>query len=189
VLGGNRHHLRRAVVGRLGQRLVERGGAPLARIPAGRLRSTGEPFDDLLQLACLGLLKAIRGYDPRRGVMFSSYATPTIMGELRRHFRDTTWAVHVPRDLQELAQRVERRRREPTDRAGNAPTTAAPARDLGCSPGAVLEGMMAMRARRTISFDAARGDEDGAGVLGDTIGDEDAGALTAGSYERATPRL
>jgi RNA polymerase sigma-B factor len=86
--------------------LVERH-LPLARQLASRYRSSEEPFDDLFQVACLGLVKAIDRFDLERGIAFSSYAVPTILGELKRHFRDRTWAVRVPRDLQELALAVD----------------------------------------------------------------------------------
>jgi RNA polymerase sigma-B factor len=148
---------------------------PLARRIASRYRGTGEPFDDLLQVAAVGLLKAIRRFDPGRGIMFSSYATPTILGELRRHFRDTTWVVHVPRDLQELALRVERGARELTVESGRAPTTEALADRLGCSYGAVIEGRIAIGAHRPVSFEVPRGDDGEEGTLGDTVGKEDAG--------------
>src|SRR5687768_4309070 len=80
---------------------------PLARQLARRYGRTTEPFDDLLQVAAIGLLKALNGFDPDRGRAFSSYAVPTIMGELKRYFRDRTWSVRMPRSLQELAIRVE----------------------------------------------------------------------------------
>jgi RNA polymerase sigma-B factor len=162
--------------------VVMRRYLPLARRMAAHFRGTGEPFDDLLQVAAVGLLKAIRRYDPERGIMFSSYATPTILGELRRHFRDTTWGVHVPRDLQELALRVERGARELTGRLGHAPSVEVLAHELGCSPGEVAEGRMAIGAHRPVSLEVPRSDDGEEGTLGDTVGDEDAG------YGRAVER-
>src|SRR5581483_7277608 len=87
--------------------LIERF-LPLARQLARRYQRADEPADDLFQVASLGLIKAIDRFDPDRDIAFSSYAVPTILGEIKRHFRDRTWAVRVPRDLQELALRVER---------------------------------------------------------------------------------
>ena len=104
---------------------------PLARSLAAPFRATGEPFDDLVQVATVGLLKAIRRFDPARGVMFSSYATPTIRGELQRHLRDTTWAIHVPRDLQVLGLRVDRNERLLAVETGRRPTVEALARQIG----------------------------------------------------------
>src|SRR5207247_239307 len=75
---------------------------PLARALAGRYVGRGEPLDDLVQVACIGIMKAIDGFDLSRDVRFSSYATPTVLGEIKRHFRDRTWALHVPRGTQEL---------------------------------------------------------------------------------------
>jgi RNA polymerase sigma-B factor len=156
--------------------MVLRRYLPLARRIAGRFRGTGEPYDDLLQVASLGLLKAIRRFDPARGTMFSSYATPTVLGELRRHFRDTTWFVHVPRDLQELALRVDRGARDLAVRSGRPPTPEALADALGCSLEEVVEGRRVLGAHRAVSFDSARptdsGDET---ALIDLLGDEDAG--------------
>src|SRR5512147_2978917 len=91
----------------LRERLVERF-LPLARFAAGRYAQGSEPFDDLLQVACEGLLKAIERYDPGRSASFAAYALPTMRGELRRHFRDRSWMVRPPRDLQERTLRVER---------------------------------------------------------------------------------
>ena len=150
---------------------------PLARRIAARFRGTGEPYDDLLQVASLGLLKAIRRFDPGRGTMFSSFATPTVLGELRRHLRDTTWIIHVPRELQELALRVDRSARELTVDSGHAPTVQDLAEAVGCSTDDVLEGRRVLGAHRAISFEAPRHDRDGEDEvpLVDTLGDEDAG--------------
>jgi RNA polymerase sigma-B factor len=168
---------------------------PLARSLAGTFRATSEPFDDLLQVATLGLLKAIRRFDPGRGVMFSSYATPTIMGELRRHFRDTTWMIHVPRDLQVLGLRVDRVADHLAVETGRRPTVEALARRLDCDSGAVLEGRMVMRAHRPVSLEVPRGADAEDDNLGDTIGADDVGfgrAIERSTIEtmlrQATPR-
>ncbi|WP_051222355.1 sigma-70 family RNA polymerase sigma factor [Conexibacter woesei] len=167
---------------------------PLARSLAARFRSSSEPFDDLLQVAVLGLLKAIRRFDPHRGIMFSSYATPTIMGELRRHFRDTTWLIHVPRDLKVLGLRVDRSASELALETGRRPTAEALARRLDCDRRTVLEGRLVMRAHNPVSLEVPRSDAE-SDSLGDTIGTDDAGfgrALERGTVEamlrRATPR-
>jgi RNA polymerase sigma-B factor len=159
---------------------------PLARSLAGTFRATSEPFDDLLQVAALGLLKAIRRFDPGRGIMFSSYATPTIMGELRRHFRDTTWVIHVSRDLQTLGLRVDRGAHQLAAETGRRPTVEALARRTDCDSRAVLEGRMVMRARRPVSLEAPRGDAAEHDTLGDTVGADDAGfgrAIERGAIE------
>jgi RNA polymerase sigma-B factor len=164
--------------------VVLRRYLPLARSIAAGFPGGGEPYDDLLQVACLGLLKAIRRFDPERGVKFSSYATPTVLGELRRHLRDTTWFVHVPRDLQELALRVDRSTRELTIRSGRAPAVEALAGALGCSPERVVEGHTALRAHRAISFETPQRPEESESPLIDALGDEDAGF--GGVIERGT---
>jgi RNA polymerase sigma-B factor len=165
--------------------VVLRRYLPLARSIAAGFPGGGEPYDDLLQVACLGLLKAIRRFDPERGVKFSSYATPTVLGELRRHLRDTTWFVHVPRELQELALRVERSARELTVLSGRPPAVETVAGALGCSPERVIEGHQALRAYRAISFETPqRPEETEQGSLIDTLGDEDAGF--GGVLERGT---
>src|SRR5204862_8196562 len=94
---------------------------PLARQLAARYQRPEEPFDDVYQVACFGLVKAVDRFDVERGVAFSSYAVPTIMGAIKRHFRDRTWAVRVPRDLQELALRVDRVVAELTRELGRGP--------------------------------------------------------------------
>src|SRR3954463_3629186 len=97
---------------------------PLARALAGRYANRGEPLDDLVQVACIGIMKAIDGFDLTRDVRFSSYATPTVLGEIKRHFRDKTWAMRVPRGLQELQLRVARARDDLTNDLGRSPTVA-----------------------------------------------------------------
>jgi RNA polymerase sigma-B factor len=97
---------------------------PLARSLAARYRASDEPLEDLVQVACLGLVNAVDRFDPDRGAAFSSFAVPTILGELRRHFRDRTWAVRVPRERQELYLRLERARDELAVALGRQPTVA-----------------------------------------------------------------
>ena len=114
---------------------------PLAHRLARRYRYTGEPIDDLEQVACIGLLHAIDRFDPTRGAAFSSFAVPTILGEIRRYFRDRTWALRVPRQLQELSQRLERVRDELTVSIGRAPTVAELAAHLDVGEELVLQAL------------------------------------------------
>src|SRR5918912_70060 len=95
---------------------------PLARALAGRYAGRGEPMDDLVQVACVGIMKAIEGFDLDRDVRFSSYATPTVLGEIKRHFRDRTWAMRVPRGMQELQLEVAKHRDRLTNELGRSPT-------------------------------------------------------------------
>src|ERR1700750_504103 len=95
---------------------------PLARALAGRYSGRGEPLDDLVQVACVGIMKAIEGFDLSRDVRFSSYATPTVLGELKRHFRDRTWAMRVPRGMQELQLKIAKARDKLTHELGRSPT-------------------------------------------------------------------
>jgi RNA polymerase sigma-B factor len=155
--------------------LVERF-LPLARSLASRYASRGEPFDDILQVASLGLLKAIDRFDPSRGGAFSSYAVPTIVGEIKRYFRDRTWAVHVPRDLQELALTVDRVADQLERRLHRKPTVPELAERLGLSDEEVLEALQATRAYRASSLDAPRDEEDeDRATVGAAIGTEDEG--------------
>jgi RNA polymerase sigma-B factor len=149
---------------------------PLARYLARRHMSAGEPFDDVFQVACIGLVKAVDRFDASRGVAFSSYATPTIVGEIKRHFRDRTWVVHVPRDLLELALRVERAFDEIGAQRGRPATAADVAQRLGIREDEVRRARVASRARRTTSLDQRRapfGDE--APTLADSVGAEEPG--------------
>src|SRR5919206_2910946 len=103
---------------------------PLARALAGRYAGRGEPMDDLVQVACVGIMKAIEGFDLSRDVRFSSYATPTVLGEIKRHFRDKTWAVRVPRGTQELQLQVAKARDELTNQLGRSPTVQELAKSI-----------------------------------------------------------
>jgi RNA polymerase sigma-B factor len=152
--------------------LVERF-LPLARRLARRYQGAGEPFDDLLQVACLGLVKAIDRFDPERGIAFSSFALPTILGELRRHFRDRTWSVRVPRELQELALRVDRAVTDLEAQRGRAPTVTEIAAVVRASEERVLEALEAFDAYRSTSLDAPPGrgaGEEPDDALGDVVG-------------------
>jgi RNA polymerase sigma-B factor len=154
--------------------LVERF-LPLARQLASRYRNSEEPFDDLFQVACLGLIKAIDRFDLERGIAFSSYAVPTMLGEIKRYFRDRTWAVRVPRDLQELSLRVDRALSHMTVTLRRQPTIAEIAKKVGVGDEEVLEALQASRAYQATSLQAPRrGDEDDGDALGDTISVDDA---------------
>jgi len=152
--------------------LVERF-LPLARHLAGRY-SAGADRDDLEQVAAIGLIKAIDRFDPARGIAFSSFAVPTILGELKRHFRDLGWSVRVPRALKELSARVGRAVEELTGELGRTPTTEELAVHCGVSIEQVLEARATVTAHRAISLDQpAREDDDDHGRQ--PIGHEDGG--------------
>jgi len=154
---------------------------PLARQLAARYQRPEEPFDDVFQVACFGLIKAVDRFDAERGVAFSSYAVPTIMGEIKRHFRDRTWAVRVPRDLQDLALRVDRVADELTREIGRAPTVDEVARSIDADPDDVLEAMQASSAYRATSLETPRsgGDDEPGDTLGDSVGITDDGFAQA----------
>jgi RNA polymerase sigma-B factor len=158
--------------------LVERF-LPLARQLARRYQRAGEPLDDLIQVASLGLLKAIERFDPARETAFSSFAVPTILGELKRHFRDKGWSVRVPRDLQELAVKVDRMGEEMARELGRAPTPAEIGERLGATPEQVLEAREAAGAYRAVSLDRPRNEDDEEGELVDAFGTEDHGYAVA----------
>jgi RNA polymerase sigma-B factor len=141
--------------------LIERY-LPLARGLAVRYRGSPEELDDLIQVASLGLVKAVDRWDPDRGVAFTSFATPTILGELRHHLRDRSWSVKPPRRLQDLSQSTDRARRELRAATGREPTIEELANRLGRSRGEVTEAVLASRGRTASSLDAPR-DEDRAG--------------------------
>jgi RNA polymerase sigma-B factor len=153
--------------------LVERF-LPLARQLARRYQRGGEPLDDLNQVASLGLLKAIDRFEPDRPTAFSSFAVPTILGELKRHFRDRGWSVRVPRDLQEMSVRVEKVSETMSRQLGRAPTPAEIAAEIGITTERVLEAREAAGAYRAVSLDRPREDEEGEGMA-ETFGIEDPG--------------
>jgi len=157
---------------------------PLARQLARRYQRDEASFDDLFQVACLGLLKAIDRFDAKRGIAFSTYAVPTIAGEIKRHFRDRTWSVRVPRDLQELALKVERTASELSRSLGRQPTVAEIGDAIGRSDEEVLEALEAARAYEASSLQSPLGDDDRGGTLGESMGTEDPGFT--GAEQRAT---
>ena len=155
------------------EELVERY-LPLARKLARRYQGAREPFDDLLQVASLGLVKAVDRFDYNRGTAFSSFAVPTILGELKRYFRDLGWSVHVPRGAQERALKVEDVRRKLTAKTGRPPTVAELAEYMELSIEDVLDSLEAAAAHHSVSLDTPREDHDGeAGTLADLFGQED----------------
>ncbi len=127
---------------------------PLARKLASRYMNPYEPYEDLVQVACIGLLGAIDRFDPRRGVAFTSFAIPTILGELKRYFRSTGWSAHVPRRAQELALQVDKAARQISSRTGRAPGVDELASYLELSTEDVLAGLDAGLAHYSISLDA-----------------------------------
>src|SRR5215211_8594696 len=160
------------------EELVERF-MPLARRLAARYRGDREPLEDLVQVASLGLVKALDRFDPERGVAFSSYAVPTILGELKRHFRDRGWSVRVPRDLQERIAKVESTAARLPAKLGRVPTVAEIADQLELDPEEVLEAMQAGQAHHAMSLDAQQRTEEGEGIpLSDRVGSEDPGFET-----------
>ena len=149
---------------------------PLARQLARRYQRGGEQLDDLVQVASLGLLKAIDRFDPARETAFSSFAVPTILGELKRHFRDKGWSVRVPRDLQELSVKVDRVADDMSRTLGRIPTPAELAAETGTSLEQVLEAREASAAYRAVSLDRPRTeDEEDGDSYADAVGDDDPG--------------
>jgi RNA polymerase sigma-B factor len=147
---------------------------PLARKLARRYVQSSEPYEDLVQVASLGLVKAVERFDPERGFAFSSFAVPTIVGELKRYFRDTAWALHVDRGAQERARRITDAQQKLGSRTGRMPTIDEIAQYLEISQEEVLDGLQTAEAYGAISLDAPMaGDDDEEGTRLDSIGDED----------------
>ncbi len=146
----------------------------LAEHLARRFANRGVALDDLVQVASLGLVKAVERFDPERGLEFSTFATPTIVGELKRHFRDKGWSVRVPRRVQELHVEINTVVGDLTQRLGRSPTIAELAQLIGVSEEDVLEAMEAAQAYRSASIDAPIGgtDDDTRGLV-NQLGDED----------------
>jgi RNA polymerase sigma-B factor len=153
--------------------LIERF-LPLARKLARRYSSSSEPHDDLVQVASLGLVKAVERFDPDRGYAFTSFAVPTIVGELKRYFRDSGWALHVDRAAQERARKIVDAQRQLSTKTGQSPTVNALAQFLEISEEEVLDGLQAAEAYGAVSLDAPlQIDEDGASSRLDSIGGDD----------------
>jgi RNA polymerase sigma-B factor len=149
---------------------------PLARSLARRYSGAREPLEDLLQVASLGLLKAIDRFDASRGLRFSSFAVPTILGELKRYFRDTGWAVHVPRSAQENALELQQVQERLTTRTGRPPTVGELAEFMEVPVDEVLERLEAAAAHHTASLDAPlEADEEETGSMIDMLGGEESG--------------
>jgi RNA polymerase sigma-B factor len=147
---------------------------PLARKLARRYRGAREPMDDLEQVASLGLVKAIDRYDATRGINFQHFAVPTILGELKRYFRDCGWAVHMPRGIQELTLKVNQAQRTLAANGGREPTFNEIAQYLEISIEDVLEAVEATAAHHAVSLDTPHDDGEGeAGTLADALGEID----------------
>jgi RNA polymerase sigma-B factor len=147
---------------------------PLARSLARRYDRSSEPFEDLLQVASLGLLKALDRFDPALGHPFASFAVPTILGEMRRHFRDAGWSVHVPRGSQERALKVRDAQERLANVRGRAPTVNELAEYLELSTEEIIDALQAIQAYESLSLDAPRpGATDDATSYGDAMGAED----------------
>jgi RNA polymerase sigma-B factor len=165
---------------------------PLARSLARRYANKGEPLDDLEQVACVGLIKAIDRFDLDRDVRFATYAVPTIAGELKRHFRDRGWMMRVPREVQELSGKIAATRERLLHDLSRSPTVAELARATGADEERVMEALAAAEAYRTLSLDQPF--QDGTGPL-EAIGDDDHGferaearAMLADGLEELAPR-
>ena len=149
---------------------------PLARSFALRYRGAPEQLEDLIQVASLGLVKALEGFDPERGKSFVAYAAPTILGELRRHFRDHVWDIRVPRGLQERIAAVREAVAELSDEMGRSPSVSQIAERLKLSEEDVWEALQAEESRRTLSLDTPRSHDDGESVpMVETLGSADRG--------------
>ena len=178
------------------EELVERF-LPLARQLARRYQRTNEPLDDLMQVASVGLVKAIDRFDPSRGTAFSTYAVPTILGELKRYFRDSGWAVHVPRGMQERVMKLDTAAQELHRKLGRSPSPKELAGQLELTEEEVLEAMEAASAYDAVSLEAQRGDSDnpGSDSFQDTLGTEEEryelveyGATIAPTLKALSPR-
>jgi RNA polymerase sigma-B factor len=163
-LDGGDRHARSALIERF---------LPLARSIAGHYHRSGEPLEDLVQVASVALVKAIDRYDPDRGCAFTSFAVPTIRGELKRHFRDHTWTVRPPRDIQELALRVDVARTHLCQQLDRSPTTSELATAIGITDELILEALQAYNGRGGSSLQGPIGKRADAATLEDSIGTED----------------
>ncbi len=146
---------------------------PLVEHLARRFGNRGEPLDDLTQVGTIGLLKAVDRFEPQRGLEFSTYATPTIVGEIKRHFRDKGWSIRVPRRLQEMRLELTSATSELTQQLSRSPTVAELATRLNVDQDAVLEGIESANAYATLSLDATDTREDVGAAMADVLGGDD----------------
>ena len=160
---------------------------PFAEYLARRFSGRGESLEDLTQVAMIGLLNAIDRFDPDREVQFSTYAAATIVGELKRHFRDKGWALRVPRRLQELAVRVNRTLPELTQQLGRSPTIPEIAEHLDVSTDDIADAMDAVHAYSTSSLDTPMGDEAKAPI--DSMGEDDPSIALLDEWSSVAPAV
>lgn len=162
---------------------------PMAERLAGRFRNRGESAEDLRQVAALGLVKAVDRFDPARGTAFESFAVPTVVGEVKRHFRDHLWGLHVPRRVQELRNRIRGACQELLQELdGRGPTVAEVARHTGLTEEDVLLGLDAQDSFNTMSLEAELPGTDGY-TLADTLGNADPGLDLVVHREAVKPLL
>lgn len=169
-------------------RIIERC-LPLADHIARRFDGRGESRDDLMQVARVGLVNAVNRFDAEVGADFPSFAVPTIMGEVRRHFRDNSWSVKVPRRMKELHLRIGAATGELSQRLGRAPTATELAAELGVDRDEVLDGLMAGSSYRTMSIDGSTGGDEDRLPLAETLGDVDQELETVENREALRPLL
>ena len=162
---------------------------PLADHVARRYRNRGEPIDDLVQAARVGLVNAVNRFDPDNGADFLSFAIPTIMGEVRRHFRDYGWAVKVPRRLKDLQGQLVKARAELSQQIGRAPTPSEVAKHLGIEREAVMEATIASSSYSTLSTDVQTSADDEFRSVGDTLGEIDANIDKVVDLETVRPLI
>ncbi|MFA6573925.1 MAG: RNA polymerase sigma factor SigF [Nocardioides sp.] len=162
---------------------------PLVEHCARRFRNRGEPFEDLVQVGTIGLIKSIDRFDTDRGVEFSTYATPTIIGEIKRYFRDKGWAIRVPRRLQELRMQIGAASAELTQSLGRSPTPRELAETIGCTVEEIVEGIESSNAYSTLSLDASDDSDDSAASMLDAIGIDDEGLEHVEIRESIKPLL
>ena len=162
---------------------------PLVEHCARRFRNRGEPLEDLVQVGTIGLIKSIDRFDAERGVEFSTYATPTIIGEIKRYFRDKGWAIRVPRRLQELRMQIGTATADLTQSLGRSPTPRELAESIGCSVEEIVEGIESSNAYSTLSLDASDDSDEGAATMLDAIGVDDDGLEHVEIRESIKPLL
>ncbi|PXY31895.1 SigB/SigF/SigG family RNA polymerase sigma factor [Prauserella muralis] len=163
------------------------GHLPLAEHIAQRFSGRGVAKEDLEQVARVGLINAVDRFDPGRGTDFLSFAVPTVMGEVRRHFRDTGWIIRVPRRLKELHLSINNASTQLSQHLGRAPTPSEIAEHLGLSPEEVYEGLEAGNAYHSMSLDEVLSGDTENLALGDTLGEDDAALEGVENHETLQP--